>query len=106
MNKFLPALTIVLSFGQTTLAQAPAQNSQPQPAVQPRFEDTLSKTVERITAQAEGVDGTLNGTGFLVEVPETRLPGDKVIVYLVTRFRFAPQGREKPTRLQFGRDQP
>jgi hypothetical protein len=84
MNKPLLALTMVLSFGQTALAQAPAQNPQPQPAVQPRFEDTLSKTVVKITAQAEGVDGTVNGTGFLVEVPETRLPGEKVVVYLVT----------------------
>jgi hypothetical protein len=84
MNKSLLVLTMVLSFGQTTLGRAPAQNPQPQPAVQPRFEDTLAKTVVRIIAQPEGVDGTLKATGFLVEVPETRLPGDKVIVYLVT----------------------
>jgi len=84
MTKSLLVLTMVLGFGQTALGQAPTQNSQPQPAVQPRFEDTLSKTVVRITAQAEGLDGTLNGTGFLVEVPEPRLPGGKVLVYLVT----------------------
>lgn len=84
MNKSLFVVTMVLCLGQATLRKAPAQNPQPQPAVQPRFEDTLSKTVVRITGQAEGIDGTLNGTGFLVEMPETRLPGDKVIVYLVT----------------------
>jgi hypothetical protein len=44
----------------------------------------LSKTVVRITGQAEGVNGTMNGTGFLVYVPEPRLPGDKGFVYLVT----------------------
>jgi len=84
MNKLLLAVTMILCVGYYVLGQTPAQTPQPQPAVQPRFEDTLSKTVVRITGQAEGVDGTLNGTGFLVEVPETRLPGDKVIVYLVT----------------------
>lgn len=84
MNKLLFAATIVLSVGYSVLRQAPAQTPQPQPAVQPRFEDTLSKTVVRITGQAEGIKGALNGTGFLVEVPETRIPGDKVIVYLVT----------------------
>lgn len=65
-------------FGQTT-----TPTPQPQTA-QPRFEETLSKTVVRITAQAEGIDKLLNGTGFLVEVPEPRLPGNKVLVYLVT----------------------
>ena len=84
MNKLLLAVTMILSVGYSVLRQTPAQTPQPQPAVQPRFEDTLSKTVVRITGQAEGIDGALNGTGFLVEVPETRLPGGKVIVYLVT----------------------
>src|ERR1700730_8210322 len=80
MHKILLVPTLVLSFGMGVLGQSP----QGSPAPQPRFEDTLSKTVVRITAQAEGVDGVLNGTGFLVEVPETRLPGNIVIVYLVT----------------------
>lgn len=84
MHKFLLVLTLVLGFGQITLGQTPVQNARPQPAVQPRFEDTLSKAVVRITARAGGIDGTLNGTGFLVEVPETRLPGNLVVVYLVT----------------------
>jgi hypothetical protein len=84
MNKLLLAVTMILSVGYSVLRQTPAQTLQPQPAVQPRFEDTLSKTVVRITGQAEGIDGAVNGTGFLVQVPETRLPGDKVIVYLVT----------------------
>jgi hypothetical protein len=79
MYKTLLGLTI-LSLGMAASGQAP----QVSPAPQPRFEDTLSKTVVRITTQAEGVAGELDGTGFLVEVPETRLPGNKVIVYLVT----------------------
>lgn len=83
MNKLLFILIIVVIFSSTTRAQGQTP-PQPQPTVQPRFEDILSKTVVRITAEAEGIDGTLHGTGFLVQVPETRLPGDKVIVYLVT----------------------
>ncbi|HXM97178.1 MAG TPA: hypothetical protein VN982_01750 [Candidatus Dormibacteraeota bacterium] len=84
MNRLPFALIVAVIFGWTTSAQAPAQTPQLLPAVQLRFEDTLSKTVVRITAEAEGIDGTLNGTGFLVQVPETRLSGDKVVVYLVT----------------------
>lgn len=104
MNKLLLAVTMILSV-YPLLGQTPAQIPQPQPAVQPRFEDTLSKTVVRITAKAEGVDGTLNGTGFLVEVPETRLPGDKVIVYLVTNRHVAKAmtpdstGKDVPHRI-------
>jgi hypothetical protein len=105
MNKLLLAVTMILSVGYPVLRQTPAQTPQPQPAVQPRFEDTLSKTVVRITSQAEGIDGALNGTGFLVGVPETRLPGDKVIVYLVTNRHVAKAmipdsaGRDAPHRV-------
>ena len=105
MNKLLLALTTTLIAGCSVLVQASAQAPQPQPAVQPRFEDTLSKTVVRITGQAEGIDGILGGTGFLVEVPETRLPGDKVIVYLVTNRHVAKAmgpdatGRDIPHRV-------
>jgi hypothetical protein len=84
MKKFFLIATITVGIGYPAAQQARAQAPQPQQATQPRFEDVLSKTVVRITGQAEGIEGTLNGTGFLVEVPETRLPGDKVIVYLVT----------------------
>jgi hypothetical protein len=78
MNRLLPLL--ILSLGLLVSGQVP----QPSPAPQPRFEDTLSKTVLRITSNAVGIDGVLNGTGFLVAVPETRLEGNQVIVYLVT----------------------
>ena len=84
MTKALLVLAMVLSLRQTALGQTSTQNPQPQPAVQPRFEDTLSKSVVRITAEAEGVNGTLNGTGFLVEAPVPQLPGNQVVVYLVT----------------------
>jgi hypothetical protein len=80
MRKILLVLTLVLSLGIVALGQSP----QVSPAPQPRFEDTLSKTVVKITAQAEGVSGELSGTGFLVQVQETRLPGNMIIVYLVT----------------------
>ena len=83
MNKLLLAITMVLSVGRITLGPALAQSPTPQPSPQPRFEDILSKTVVRIVGQADGA-GTLNATGFLVEVPETRLQGNYVIAYLVT----------------------
>lgn len=66
MNKLL--LAMVLSLGLPLLGQVP----QPASVPQPRFEDTLSKAVLRITFQAAGLDGEMNGTGFLVEVPEKR----------------------------------
>jgi hypothetical protein len=83
MNKLLPAF--ILSLGLA----ASGQVSQPTPAPQPRFEDSLSKTVVRITGEAVGIKGLLNGTGFLVAVPETRLDGNQVVVYLVTNRHIA-----------------
>jgi hypothetical protein len=80
MIRILLVLVLALSFGKFSLGQA----AQSAPAPQPRFADTLSKAVVRITSQAAGLNGELNGTGFLIEVPETRLEGNKVIVYLVT----------------------
>jgi len=79
ISRILPVLALV------ALEMAVSgQVVQPTPAPQPRFEDTLSKSVLRITSQAVGIDGVLNGTGFVVQVPETRLEGNQVIVYLVT----------------------
>ncbi|MGA7313786.1 MAG: hypothetical protein WBX22_07410, partial [Silvibacterium sp.] len=83
MKKFL-GFMMLLIVGYVDLRPMPAQTSQPQTAVQPRFEDTLAKSVVRITGKAEGINGTLNATGFLVRVPESRLPGDMAMVYLVT----------------------
>jgi hypothetical protein len=48
-----------------------------------RAEVSLSKAVLRITATAEGINGVLNGTGFLVGILDSRLP-NKVFSYLVT----------------------
>ena len=74
-------LSAILSVA--TLSQGQTQSASPAP--QPRFEDTLSKTVVRITATAEGVAGALDATGFLVGIPDKRLPmkGGK-FTYLVT----------------------
>jgi hypothetical protein len=107
MRTQLLSLMTVLIFGEVVVGQAPAPAQAPQPeqAQQPRFEETLSKTVVRITGEAQGVDGTLNGTGFLVEVPEPRLPGNKSIVYLVTNRPVATAmtpdttGRDVPPRV-------
>jgi hypothetical protein len=77
MGKVLLVLALTLSLAAAVSGQAAKAASQP------RFEDTLSKSVVRITSEAAGLEGVLNGTGFLVEVPETRLEG-KVVVYLVT----------------------
>jgi hypothetical protein len=87
-------VTVTLSQGQ-----APATTSTPQP----RFEDTLSKTVVHITSTAEGISGQLNATGFLVGVPDTRLPqANAVFTYLVTNRHVAqaivPDANGKPTR--------
>jgi hypothetical protein len=80
MRKTLLVLASILSSGMVALGQSPQGISAPQP----RFEDTLSKTVVRIAARADGVSDELNGTGFLVQVQETRLPGNMAVVYLVT----------------------
>jgi hypothetical protein len=85
--KILPVCGLLLlataSFAQQTQNSPPANMPQPT-APKPKFEATLSKTVVRIMAQAEGLNAIVNGTGFLVEVPEARLPGNSVVVYLVT----------------------
>lgn len=80
MKRILLVLMLATNFATASLGQAP----QPTPTPEPRFEDTLSKAVVRITSQATGLNGKLDGTGFLVAVPETRLEGHMVIVYLVT----------------------
>jgi hypothetical protein len=82
MNRLIGTLATILTLGQIVVAQS--QSVQLQPAVRPRFEDILAKSVVRITVTAEGVHGELNGTGFLVEVPEPRTAGDRVAIYLVT----------------------
>ncbi len=105
MRKALLALAIVLGAGHLGPLQIRAQAPQPQPIVQPKPEDTLAKAVVRITGTAEGINGTMNGTGFLVQVPETRLPGNLGIVYLVTNRHVAmamatdPSGRSVPHRV-------
>jgi len=73
-------LSVVLS--TATFGQGQNQTT---PAPQPRFEDALSKTVVRITATVEGVARPLNATGFLVAIPDKRLPvKDGAFTYLVT----------------------
>jgi hypothetical protein len=61
MNKVFWPVAITLIVGFRVLVLAQAQLPQPQAAIQPRCEDILSKAVVRITGQAEGIDGTLNG---------------------------------------------
>ena len=63
-------------------AQAPVL--QISPSAIPRSETMLSKAVVRITGTVEGLDGIVNGTGFIVAIPEPRLPGNLVVPYLVT----------------------
>jgi hypothetical protein len=65
------AILLVLAvFFLATPSRGQTQNAPATP--QPRSEDTLSKTVVRITATAEGVTDPLNATGFLVAVPDSR----------------------------------
>ena len=74
------------------LALLPASRSNAQgqvltstPTTSPRAETTLSKAVVRITGTVEGLEGTINATGFIVSIPETRLPGNNLVLpYLVT----------------------
>lgn len=80
------------------------QQSQTAPARQPpRYEDTLSKTVVRITSTAEGVSADLNATGFLVGIPDARLPQQPItFYYLVTNRHVAeailPDANERPVK--------
>src|SRR5580658_10687968 len=68
----------------STISNGQTPTSAPAPP-QPRFEDTLSKTVVRITAKVEGYDQPWNGTGFLVAVPDARSPiANGGFTYLVT----------------------
>jgi hypothetical protein len=61
---------------------------------------TLSKTVVRITGKIEGVSLPINATGFLVGVPDSRLPGGAFFTYLVTNRHVAqaifPNAEGKP----------
>lgn len=80
MKELTGIVLLIVASWQPVLAQGP----QPQPPTRPRFEDTLAKSVVRIVGAAEGLTGSLNGTGFLVAIPETRIPGNRAVVYLVT----------------------
>lgn len=83
----------------SSLAQQPVQTPTNNP---PRAETTLAKTVVRITAKAEGVDGTLNATGFIVSVVDSRLPNGWRFPYLVTNRHVAeaimPDASGRPTK--------
>ena len=81
MKKTPSAIFVLMALlSSNTRGQVP----QTSPAPQPRAETTLSKAVVRITGMIEGSDRPFNGTGFIVSVPEPRLPGNLVIPYLVT----------------------
>lgn len=54
------------------------------PGPRPRAEIILSKAVVRITTKVERLDLPLNGTGFIVAVPDSRLADNSVFSYLVT----------------------
>jgi hypothetical protein len=97
----LAAFLLSIVFALPTLAQAQAQNAPPAP--QPRFEDTLAKTVVRLTATAEGITDPLNATGFLVGIPDERFPvKNTVFSYLVTNRHVAeaitPDAGGQPVR--------
>lgn len=74
--------TLLWSFRTQAQVQAPQPTAAA--AAIPRAETTLSKAVVRITGTVEGLEGSVNGTGFIVSVPEPRLPGNLSITYLVT----------------------
>lgn len=79
---FLLAL-ILPPFGRPGQVSRPEGELQP-PSTRPRAEIILSKAVVRITSKVEGLDSTLNGTGFIVAVPDSRLTDNSVFTYLVT----------------------
>jgi hypothetical protein len=70
-------------------ARASGQAIQNTPIAPPRAETTLSRSVVRITGLVEGVDHPISGTGFVVLVPEARLPGEHFVQYLVTNRHIA-----------------
>jgi hypothetical protein len=72
-------LGIVLTVASASRGQAPVA-----PTVNhERAEKTISRRVVRITARVEVQPKPLEGTGFIVAVPDDRLPG-MMFVYLVT----------------------
>lgn len=60
------------------------QSPSPQQAARVEPEVLLAKTVARIRFQIAGELEPYSGTGFIVAVPDTRLPADKQFSYLVT----------------------
>jgi hypothetical protein len=73
---------------------AQAQSGPVSNAVKPAT--TLSKTVVRITGKVDGVSQPINATGFLVAVPDSRLPAGTVFTYLVTNRHVAEAGFPNP----------
>jgi hypothetical protein len=97
-------VTILLISAIFFLATPSRGQTQSAPATpQPRSEDTLSKTVVRITATAEGVVGPLNATGFLVGIPDKRFTiPNGLFTYVVTNRHVAeamlPDANGHPAR--------
>jgi hypothetical protein len=83
MKKVYPAIFFLALLLISPLS-AQGQVLQSKPTSTPRTETTLSKAVVRITGTAEGLDAPLNGTGFIVSIPQPQLPGNLGIPYLVT----------------------
>lgn len=86
IKKICPAIFLLSLLSASHLyAQIGIPQTNPSGIVPPRAEATLSKAVVRITSTVEGVSGTVNATGFIVSVPELRLPGSNPsFTYLVT----------------------
>jgi hypothetical protein len=70
----------------TCLGQTPKPDGaqQPQGPSRERAEVLLSKAVVRITGKVRESDLPINGTGFIVAVPDSRLTDNTVFMYLVT----------------------
>jgi hypothetical protein len=75
----LVVLGIAVSDAQQVLTQQPSSATSKEP-----FETTLSRTVVLITITIAGYPKPLEGTGFLVGMNDSRLPGDQSFTYLVT----------------------
>ncbi len=101
MKRIYPAIFFLALLSASPL-YTQAQVLQSKPATSPRVETTLSKAVVRITGTAEGLDGVLNGTGFIVSIPQPQLPGNLGIPYLVTNRHVAaaitPDASGNPVR--------
>jgi hypothetical protein len=80
MRRAALLLSAVLIAATLSRAQTPSAPA----SAPPRSEDTLSKSVVRITATADGITGPLNATGFLVAVRDPRLGPGGGFTYLVT----------------------